>query len=88
MDLETPVLPEGPTLDEYIAALQKLRSEHGGGIRVQKWMPSTGRIGAPDPRLAFKRVYNAKRLQDVKVPQFYNEKYDNPVQKGEAVIRV
>lgn len=88
MELEESVLPEGPSLDEYIAMLQKLRAEHGGVLRVQKWLPSSGRMGAPDPKLAFKRAYDTKRLGDVKAPQFYNERYDNPVQKGDAVIRV
>lgn len=88
MNIEESVLPEGPSLDEYIAMLQKLREQHGGALRVQKWMPSTGRAGAPDPRLAFKRTYNTKRLGDVKAPQFFNAQTDNPVQKGEPVIRV
>lgn len=82
------IFPEGPTLDEYIAELEKLRAEHGGRLNVQRWMPSTGRAGAPLPKLAYKRVYPAKRLQDHTTAQFFNEQYDNDVQRGEPVIRV
>jgi hypothetical protein len=81
------MLDEGPTLDEYIAMLEDLRRLHGGSIRVQKWLPSRGRHGAPDPQIAYKRVYDARRLCEVKAPQFYSPA-DNPVQQGEAVIRV
>lgn len=82
------VFPEGLTLDEYIAELEKLRAVHGGRLYVQRWMPSTGRAAAPTPSLAFKRAYDAKRISEHKAPQFYNPDHDNPVQKGDPVIRV
>ena len=72
-----------PTLRDYIAALEDLERKHGPLVSVEKWMPAKGRHEAPFPVLAFKRRYDARNG----VPAFYHES-DNPVQKGDVVIRV
>mgnify|MGYP001561854595 CR=1 FL=1 len=76
----------GLTLDAYIEELLKLRSQHGGTLRVQKWMPAKGRHGAPIPVLAHERTYD--KHPDHGGAAFFNAEHDNPVQKGDPVIRV
>jgi len=76
------------TLDEYIAHLCKLRDEHGGQLEVQKWLPAKGRHAAPVPVIAYKRTYDKKGSAGEVSPQFYNKEHDNPVQRGEPVVRI
>jgi len=79
-------------LSEYIRALQHLEAAHGGSLDVQKWLPAKGRHDAGVPALAYKRAYDrsgARLFDDGHgVPHFYNPEHDNPVQKGDPVIRV
>lgn len=72
-----------PTLGDYIAALQALEAVHGPLVSVEKWMPAKGRHEAPMPTLAHARKYVRGDGQ----PAFYHPT-DNPVQKGDPVIRV
>lgn len=70
-------------LGDYIAALEALRKEVGDLVEVEKWMPAKGRHSAPEPKILYARTYERNGL-----PAFYDERFDNPVQKGAPVIRV
>ena len=71
------------TLDQYITILQDLRTQHGGLLDVQKWMPAKGRHEAPVPSLAYVRRHSTRG-----VANFFHEATDTPAQKGAPVIRV
>lgn len=73
-------------LSVYIASLQFLL-ERFGDLDVEKWLPARGRHTAPSPTVAYTRRFDSTRGAVEVVPQFWHHD-DNPVQKGDPVIRV
>ena len=80
------------TLDEYIAQLQALQKEYGGDLLVQKWQPSKGRHNAPRPKIAHEVVYEfsagGKVKTALRIPQFWDGRYDPENKRGARVVRI
>lgn len=73
-------------LDSYIARLEELRSVYGGGVLVQKWLPSKGRHNAPKPGVAFPVSRDIGK--GFTTNQFWSKDHDPEDRKGPPVIRV
>lgn len=76
------------TLDEYMAALARLREQVGGQVLVQKWMPSKGRHHAPMPHIAHGKVLDGQKVKGVPIAGQFWQTQDGPSCKGPLVIRV
>ncbi len=77
------------TLDEYIEALQSIRLEFGN-LDVEKFTVSTGRVAAPRPEIAYRKVYPVEGTKKgfIPTPHFWSARYDDEKSKGERVVRV
>ena len=74
------------TLDEYIAHLERLRAEHGGSIKVQRWSGAKARHNASPPEVAYTMMRDVGRR--LLVPQFWQAGFDPEAAKGPLVVRV
>ena len=80
---------DGPTLDEYITMLERIRATYGGNLRVQKWTGGKGRHGAPDPSVAHVKTMGIPGRTHPCVPTaFYQQGYDDLKTKGPEVVRI
>lgn len=78
-------------VSEYIRALQCLLEQHGD-LEVEKWMPSSGRIAARPPTLAYRMIAQdgprgGSTAAREGIQSFWHTS-DHPRLKGDKVFRV